>query len=128
LLFPEAREIMSGMVGLILSASAILGIVATLMTTLPPVYMFSSPLYQGVYPIMGALGAVLAGFSILAFVIAMIPYKKGERWAWFTLWILPLQRISQTVLSPDVSYLVLVPPHRHWSYLTLPTLLLFFTK
>jgi len=47
------------------------------------------------------------GFNILALVMSLIPYKRGERWAWFTLWILPLGWVSQFVLLPDVSYLVL---------------------
>jgi hypothetical protein len=92
---------------IILSASALLGIVAAVVTTFPPLYVFTSSLYEGVYPILGALGTALVGFNILALVMSLIPYKRGERWAWFTLWILPLGWISQFVLLPDVSYLVL---------------------
>jgi hypothetical protein len=93
---------------MVLSASAILGIVAAVVTTLPPLYVFSSPLYEGAYPIMGALGTALVGLNILALVMSVIPYRRGERWAWFTLWILPLGWVSQFVFLPDVSYLVLV--------------------
>src|SRR3712207_2881034 len=75
---------------MILSASAVLGIVAAVVTTFPPLYVFSSPLYEGTYPIMGALGTALVGLNALAFVMSLIPYKRGERWAWFTLWILPM--------------------------------------
>ena len=55
---------------MILSASAVLGIVAAVVTTLPPLYVFSSPLYEGVYPIMGALGTALVGFNVLALVMS----------------------------------------------------------
>jgi len=40
---------------MILSASALLGIVAAVVTTFPPLYVFTSSLYEGVYPILGAL-------------------------------------------------------------------------
>src|SRR5215210_4711515 len=92
---------------MILSASAVLGIVAAVVTTFPPLYVFSSSLYEGVYPMLGALGTALVGFNILALIISLIPYRRGERWAWFTLWLLPLGWVSQFVFLPDASYLVL---------------------
>jgi len=92
---------------MILSASALLGIVAAVVTTFPPLYVFSSSLYEGVYPIMGALGTALVGFNILALVMSLIPYRRGERWSWFTLWMLPLGWVSQFVFLLDVSYLIL---------------------
>jgi hypothetical protein len=92
---------------MILSASAVLGIVAAMVTTFPPLYVFSSSLYEGVYPMMGALGTALVGFNILALVMAVVPYRRYERWAWFTLWLLPLQWVSQFVFLPEVPYLVL---------------------
>src|SRR5215204_3594696 len=79
---------------MILSASALLGIVAAVVTVFPPLYVFSSPLYEGVYPMMGALGTALVGFNVLALVMAVVPYSRYERWAWFTLW-LPLEWVSQ---------------------------------
>src|SRR5829696_3958545 len=91
----------------ILAASALLGIVAAVVTTFPPLYVFSSSLYEGVYPMLGALGTALVGFNILALVMSLIPYRRAERWSWFTLWILPLGWISQFVFSPDLTYLVL---------------------
>ena len=92
---------------MILSTSAVLGIVAAVVTTFPPLYVFSSSLYKGVYPMLGALGTALVGFNILAFIMSLIPYRRGERWAWYTLWLLPLEWVSQFVFSPDIFYLVL---------------------
>jgi hypothetical protein len=92
---------------MILSASAVLGIGAAVVTTFPPLYVFSSSLYEGVYPMLGALGTALVGFNVLALVVSLIPYRRGERWAWFTLWALPLGWVSQFVFLPDVTYLVL---------------------
>jgi len=39
-------------------------------------------------------GIDLAGFAILAMVIAAGSYRKGERWAWYVLWILPLHMLA----------------------------------
>ena len=36
------------------------------------------------------LGAWLIGFSILAVGISVTAYRKGDRWAWYALWALPL--------------------------------------
>jgi hypothetical protein len=92
---------------MILSASAVLGIFAAVLTTVPPLYVFSSPLFQNTYPIMGALGTALVGFNIFALVMTLIPYRRGERWAWYTLWMLPLLWLSQFVLASDLTYLML---------------------
>jgi hypothetical protein len=32
------------------------------------------------------------------------PFRRGERWSWYTLWLLPLMWICQFVLAPDLSY------------------------
>ena len=92
---------------MILSASALLGIVASLVATIPPLYVFSSPAFAGAYPIMGALGTALVGFNVFALVMTLIPYRRGERWAWCALWMLPLLWVSQFVLSPGPTYLML---------------------
>jgi len=92
---------------MILSASAILGIVAALMTTLPPISWFWNPVFESAYSIMGAWGVTWVGFNILALVIILIPYRRYERWAWYTLWMLPLLWLSLFVFSPDLPYLML---------------------
>lgn len=37
--------------------------------------------------VAGALGVVT---SILAIAISVVPYRRGERWAWYAMWALPL--------------------------------------
>ena len=88
----------------ILSASALLGIFAAVLTAIPPMYVFSSPFFENMYPIMGALGVASVGFNIFALVVVLIPYRRYERWAWYTLWLLPLMWLSQFVLAPDLYY------------------------
>jgi hypothetical protein len=36
------------------------------------------------------LGMTFTAFAILGTIIVLIPYRRGERWAWFALWLLPL--------------------------------------
>jgi hypothetical protein len=45
-------------------------------------YLFSRQLN-----ILGFLGA---GFGLLAAVVSVIPYRRGERWAWCALWLFPV--------------------------------------
>ena len=36
------------------------------------------------------LGIALTAFAILGTIVTLIPYRRGERWAWFSLWLIPL--------------------------------------
>lgn len=36
------------------------------------------------------VGIIGAAFSLLALIVALIPYRAGYRWAWYTLWLVPL--------------------------------------
>ncbi len=87
---------------MILSASAVLGIVAAVWTTLPPLSWFTDPVIVMAYSLMGAWGVTWAGFNIIALVLALIPFRRGERWAWYTLWMLPLLWLSLFALAPDL--------------------------
>ena len=92
---------------MILSANAILGIIAALVTTLPPISWFWNPAFESAYPVLGALGTALVVCNIFALVVIVIPYRRHERWAWYTLWMLPLMWVSQFVFAPDITYLML---------------------
>ena len=39
---------------------------------------------------LALLGLTLTAFAILGTILAVIPYRRGERWAWFVLWLIPL--------------------------------------
>ena len=86
----------------ILALSAIFGIVAAVLTTLPPLSWFTDPLFVSAYSIMGALGVTWVGFNVFALVLTVIPYRRAERWAWYTLWMLPLLWLSLFALAPDL--------------------------
>jgi uncharacterized membrane protein YfcA len=73
---------------MILSVSAILGISAAVLTTASLLSMFPSLHFQSTYPILRALGTTLVGFNTLALIMVLIPYRRYERWAWYTLGML----------------------------------------
>ncbi len=37
-----------------------------------------------------AIGVAYTGMGIFGILIAVIPYRRGERWAWFSLWVYPV--------------------------------------
>ena len=92
---------------MILSANAILGIFAALITGLPSFSMLSDPAYREAYPVVGALGTALWVSMSSPWSMILIPFKRHERWAWYALWMLPLQWLSQFVFFPDFAYLML---------------------
>jgi uncharacterized membrane protein YozB (DUF420 family) len=89
---------------MVLAVSAVFGIVAAVLTTLPPLTWFTNPVITMTYSLMGALGVTWVGFNLFALILTLIPFRRGERWAWFTLWMLPLLWLSQFVLALDLSY------------------------
>jgi hypothetical protein len=92
----------------ILLASALLGIFAAVLTAIPPEYMRTTSIAPLHYPIMAALTIASIGFYVFAAIVILIPYRRGERWAWYTLWMLPLTWLSNFALVPDRPfYLVL---------------------
>jgi hypothetical protein len=57
------------------------------------------------------LGMTLAAFSIFGMIVTLIPYRHGERWAWFTLWLIPLvyggMALRMLSVQYDVGYIYL---------------------
>jgi FtsH-binding integral membrane protein len=39
---------------------------------------------------LALLGMSIGAFAVLASVVAAMPYRRGERWAWYALWVVPL--------------------------------------
>ena len=92
----------------ILSVSAIFSIVAAMVVTIPSYYMLTDPLYENVYPTMIAWGLTWVGFNVFALLLILIPFRRGERWAWFALWMLPLSWLSLFALAPDLPLYLLL--------------------
>jgi hypothetical protein len=45
-------------------------------------YLFSRQLHT--------IGLQGAGFGLLAAIVSLFPYRRGERWAWYAMWLFPL--------------------------------------
>jgi hypothetical protein len=63
------------------------------------------PLYG--YPIVLALG--WTGFSLYGIVVLAIPFRRSERWAWYTSWILVIGFVAPILIiqeSYTVMYLI----------------------
>ena len=85
---------------IILFATAVLGIFGGVSVMVP-----TNPTYQlpSVIWIIRAWGLTWIGFNILALVLIVGPYRRGERWAWYTLWLMPLLLVGYFVLSPELT-------------------------
>ncbi len=87
---------------IILFASAALGIFGGVVLMFPSLMSTPYPITQDarVLWLTRAWGITWVGFNILALAVIVGPYRKGERWAWYTLWLLPLLLLSYFVLAP----------------------------
>ena len=45
------------------------------------------------------LGNFMLAFGVLTMGIAAVPYRRGERWAWYISWIIPVLLVIQLVNS-----------------------------
>jgi uncharacterized membrane protein len=79
-----------GAVGVILSLLMIAGI------PVDPSFSYANSFER--YLSQGT-GINLLGYGITGIAISMTAYKKGERWAWYVLWYLPIYFMIDTVLT-----------------------------
>ena len=87
---------------IILLASAALGIFGGVVLMFPSLMSTPYPIIRDarVLWLTRAWGITWVGFNILALAVIVGPYRRGERWAWYTLWLLPLLLLSYFVLAP----------------------------
>ena len=43
-----------------------------------------------------------AVFNIYALIVIWIPFRRGEKWAWMTTWLLPIGLALPAALDPDI--------------------------
>jgi hypothetical protein len=89
----------------ILFVSALLGIFGgvSLMFPSDPTSIGPSGLW-----LLRAWGMTWVGFNILVLAMSVGPYRRGERWAWYTLWLMPLLFIAYFLIAPERVYFYLV--------------------
>jgi dihydroorotate dehydrogenase len=45
----------------------------------------------------GTVGVLKTSWSLLVLSITLWPYRKGEKWAWYTMWLVPAVLVSQGI-------------------------------
>ena len=93
----------------LLLLSAAVGMLFSVILALAPNAILSDPGFRiGNAPLaIRFWGITWVGFSIFAIVLMLGPYRRGERWAWWALWLLPLLWLSHFVASLAPHNLVL---------------------
>jgi membrane protease YdiL (CAAX protease family) len=79
----EMRLLKISWIALLASGIGILGFGITV-TTYPQV---AGPAEEG---LLRAIGVATAGMGIFGVMIALMAYRRKEKWAWFTLWYYPI--------------------------------------
>ena len=60
----------------------------------------SSPMaYVMIRWLYGNLGLLKIGWSFFLIAVTLTGYRKGEKWAWYTLWIAPVQLVGAGVFN-----------------------------
>jgi hypothetical protein len=69
------------------------------------------------------LGNFMLASGVLLMAVAGIPFRKGERWAWYVMWIAPLMLLIQLLNSRfgngwqfDLGFLVITGGGLIWPY------------
>ena len=91
---------------MLLAAGAVLGVLAAAITTFPPPYWFAESDLRDLA--LAGWSITWAGFNAFALLVALIPYRRGERWAWCALCMVPLLWLALFALSPELPF-YLVP-------------------
>ena len=45
--------------------------------------------------VFGSVGVLKTSWSLLLLAIILIPFRRGEKWAWYTLWLAPATLVGQ---------------------------------
>ena len=85
----------------ILLVSIILGLFVTLLVILSPSTVLAEPALRAgdVQRALRAWGVTWLFFNVIALVILFRGFRQGERWAWWTLWLLPLLWLSNFLIG-----------------------------
>jgi len=48
---------------------------------------------------MGTVGNLKTSWSFLVLVITLTAYRRGEKWAWYTMWLMPAILVTQGIFD-----------------------------
>lgn len=88
---------------IILLLSAILGLLAALLLTISPTTVLFEPEFRAgdVPAVLRAWGITWLFFNVFVLLVLFRGFRQGERWAWWTLWLLPLLWLSHFLVNPS---------------------------
>ena len=88
---------------IIILISAILGLLLALLLTISPTTVLFEPEFRAgdVPGVLRAWGITWLFFNVLALIVLFRGFRQGERWAWWTMWLLPLLWLSHFVFNPS---------------------------
>jgi len=49
--------------------------------------------------LMGTVGNLKTSWSFLVLVITLTAYRRGEKWAWYTMWLMPAILVTQGIFD-----------------------------
>lgn len=49
--------------------------------------------------LFGAVGMLKTSWSLLVLAITLTGYRRGEKWAWYTLWLVPVLLVGQGLFN-----------------------------
>jgi hypothetical protein len=52
-----------------------------------------------IYFLFGAVGMLKTSWSFLVLAITLTGYRRGEKWAWYTLWLAPILLVTQGLFN-----------------------------
>jgi hypothetical protein len=88
---------------IILSVSAVLGLLAGLTLILAPLSIMVEPAFAAgsVPAVLRALGLAWVFFNVLELIILFRNFRRGEQWAWWVLWLLPILWLFHFLVNPS---------------------------
>ena len=88
---------------IILSVSAVLGLLAGLTLILAPLSIMVEPAFAAgsVPAVLRALGLTWVFFNVLELIILFRNFRRGEQWAWWVLWLLPILWLFHFLVNPS---------------------------
>ena len=86
---------------IIILLSAVLGLLAALLLTISPTTVLFEPEFRAgdVPGVLRAWGLTWLFFNVFALIVLFRGLRQGERWAWWTLWMLPLLWLSHFLVN-----------------------------
>ena len=88
---------------IVILLSAVLGLLAALLLTISPTTVLFEPEFRAgdVPGALRAWGVTWLFFNVFALIVLFRGLRQGERWAWWTLWMLPLLWLSHFLVNPS---------------------------